>query len=161
MNRPTAIFFTVAHYLYQGDEDAVGLAYDLVRSTGLTGFGRERKWAALKKVAPSLASMLWEARNLGFDIIYVEAENPIKTYKRLKKEIEKAEAWFSTHNPLPPICIFLHTASTEKWPVQTRWQYAIWAIVNLYHLNTIDRVTGGIPLPRDTREALFRTQEQD
>lgn len=89
MNKPTALFFTACHHLYGGDEDAAGVAYDLVRSTGFTGFGRGRRMAALEVVAPALARAL---RVVGCDIIYVEADNPRACYRAAAREYARAEA---------------------------------------------------------------------
>jgi len=152
MNSPTAKFFTVAHIIYQADEDTVGLAYDLVTSTGFTEFGRARRWNALEKVAPELAAALNEN---GVDIIYIEAQNPKGAYRAVAREIEKARDWVARNGTRPEISVALGTPleyKEEPWP--SGWRYHVWAIINRTMMDDVDRATSCIPLPRDTRKAL-------
>ena len=150
MNKPTAIFFAVVHYMYDGDKDAIGVAYDLVKSTGFTGFGRARRWAALKKVAPQLAEQL---EKNSVDIIYIDTENPEATYRAVAREIRRAEKWLDENGAVPAVCVYLGTPKTYQdfWP--DGWRYYIWAVANAARIDDIDAMP--LPLPRDMREALM------
>lgn len=117
LNRPTAAFFTATYYLYGGNSDAIGVAYDLVLSTGFTGFGRERRKEAIKKIAPDLATALSEA---GVDFLYIYAEDPHMVYKTVTREISRAEKWMAENSPV----------TTPYWPSgPSGWKYSVWELV--------------------------------
>jgi len=153
MNSPTAKFFAVAHVLFDGDEDAIGLAYSLVTSDGFTGFGRARRGEALSRVAPELAAALDEN---SVDIIYVHAKNPLAAYRAVAREAKKAREELNGV-PVPEVCVTLRTELTTSWP--SDWRFHVWAIINRSMMDAVDRKTSCIPLPRDTREAIYRRQK--
>jgi hypothetical protein len=150
LNSPTAKFFTAVHYLYDGDIDAVGIAYDLVLSTGFTGFGRERRELAIFKIAPDLALALSSAR---VDLLYIYAEEPRRAYKIVVREITRAEKWINENGTVPAMCVALQTplhGKTPYWP--DGWRYWVWALVNQLKLSPADKVM--IPLYKEAREGL-------
>lgn len=149
INRPTAGFFTAMYYHFDGDIDAIGMAYDLVQSTGFTGYGRARRMEALEKVAPELAGVIQEHN---VDILYVVSESPRHAYRTVYHEIQRGERTIT--EAVPQVCVALRTPDLmESWP-NVPWRYVVWSIVNYFKMDDVDRATSGIPLPRDTRVAL-------
>lgn len=141
MNRPTAKFLAVAHYLYGGNEDAVGAAYSLVRANGFSGsVGRARRLAALARVAPELAG---ELDALGVDVHYVDAgDEPRGAYRAVVREVRQAEAALRSGGPVPPVCVALGVGPAADWP--DGWRRGVWEVVNHYLLGE-DRPVAPVP----------------
>lgn len=146
MNKPTARFFSACLSLGY-DDDAIRIAQALVASEGKMkgddmGFGRDRRWNALHKIAPSLAQSLEYTK---CDIVYVHefSKGDIRRARAAWQEGLKAgpkQAWIS----------FLTDMEEKK-------AYEIIRVYAQDHLtDEVDKATAGIPLPRDAREALAR-----
>lgn len=146
MNRPTAAFFCTVALLYERDEDAAGLAYSLATSVGFHGFGRTRREAALRRVAPDLADAL---QAVGVDIIYVHTDRPLAEYRAVLGELVTANAWLDEHGSVPAVVAAL--ARPTSWPTDG-WRLAVWCVANRWRLDAADAI--GIAVPRAVREAL-------
>lgn len=139
MNGPTARFFAVAHLIYGGNEDAVGVAYSTVISGGFSNFGRDRRMAALRMVAPDLAAAL---EFFHVDVLYVMADNPLIAYRAVREEVVRAFNWIDANGIAPSMAIAL---SNPGWPVKDGWRLAVWDVVNRAMADTGYRQNSGIP----------------
>mgnify|MGYP001170027353 FL=1 len=145
MNRPTARFLAACLRLGYDDDD-IRLANALVVSDGAfhgepMGFGRDRRWDALRRIAPELAEAL---EHTGCDIIYV--------YEISRADLRRArKAWEEglKEGPKAAWLAFLNPETTPQTPLDIIRAFARDSLID-----EGDRATAGLPLPRDTREAL-------
>lgn len=146
MNKPTARFFSACLSLGY-DDDAIRIAQALVVAEGTTkddnmGFGRERRWGALRRISPELTDALEYTK---CDIVYVH-EIGRSDIRRARAAWEKGlkegpqQAWIA----------FLTDMEEKK----------AYEIIRVFARDSltdeVDKATAGMPLPRDTREAIVR-----
>ena len=154
VNRPTARLIAAilcdaaAHGADMGRaEDSALMAADMFARLP---YGRARAWNAVCALAPGLADLLRWAQ---VDIAHVHAVEP-RHVRIVSREWERARAWFEARGSgVPLLCVRLNTATVATWPAYG-WKRAVWEVVNLFQLDSVDRATSGLPLPRDVREAL-------
>lgn len=152
MNRPTARFLAACLRLGYDDDD-IRLANALVVSDGVLkgepmGFGRARRWEALRRIAPELAGSL---EYVACDVIYVheisraDLRKARKAWEEGLKEGPKA-AWLTFINP----------TTSPQTPLDIIRAFARDSLTD-----DVDQATAGAPLPRDTREALVAMTENN
>jgi hypothetical protein len=155
LNRPTARLIATVLLdaaangtANQQAEDAVMMLAGALTSVP---YGRQRRWDALAGLAPRLVGLL---RDAGVDIGWVHNVDR-RHIVAVRREIERAHAWFDSHGTWPRLCVALNTPDLAgEWPPYHSWRRAVWEVVNTARMDVIDRATSMLPLPRDVREAM-------
>ena len=130
----------------QATEDAIQLLTGALYSAP---YGRDRRWAALAGLAPQVAGLL---RDAGIDVRWIHPADR-RQIRAVRRQVDQANAWIDRHGTLPRICVAVGAVPTE-WPPHGSWQRSVWEVANFFRMDSIDRNTSGIPLPRDVREGL-------
>ena len=162
MNAPTARFLSICAALGFTD-DAMEMAFALVTASGINNFGRDRRKAGIKEVAPEFAAWL---EKVGCDVLYVGSDNPLRDYTAVLREFKKAQ---QQHSPTPlwlsrlpgSACDGKHNwrkdGQYEKMPA---WLAEVVSIARHFACDAVDQNVAVIA-PRNTREAIYQISQEE